>query len=166
MAFSDWAVLKSNLGDAVLDFDKFIKDCVDNNLINKDNMYVDTRKVLSYYSLGLGTFERNKFYEGKIDNTPFSEAERDRRYLNLGEDLLTNKPQAITLRVHDGHTISLHRNPPDVTGKVTYTVVDTGNSSINGTIFDPNNPLLSPFGNSTASGVYGKYLPKHFDMIE
>jgi hypothetical protein len=166
VAFSDWAVLKSNLGDAVPDFDKFIKDCVDNNLINKDNMYVDTGKVLSYYSQGLGTFERNKFYEGKIDNTPFSEAERDRRYLNLGEDLLTNKPQAITLRVHDGHTISLHRNPPDVTGKVTYTVVDTGNSKMNGTIFDPENPLESSIGKIEKSNSYKDYLPKHYDMIK
>ncbi|MCG6150474.1 hypothetical protein [Leptospira bandrabouensis] len=141
VAFSDLAVLKSNLGDVVPDFDKFIKNCVDNNLIKKSNMEVDTGAVLSYYSQGLGTFERTKFYEGKTDSLPMTVEERDRRYQSLGDDLLKHNLTAVTLRVHDGHTISLHRNPPDVNGKVTYSVVDTGNSKMNGSIFDPENPL-------------------------
>ncbi len=129
-------------------------------------MYVDTGKVLSYYSQGLGTFERNKFYEGEVDSDNFSLGERNERFQKLGDDLLSKNPIAVTLRVHEGHTISLHRNPPDPTGKITYTVVDTGNSKMNGTIFDPENPLESSIGKIEKSNSYKDYLPKHYDMIK
>ncbi|TGM34030.1 hypothetical protein [Leptospira biflexa] len=97
--------------------------------------------------------------------------ERERVYQELGDKLLKDKPQVITLRVKEdinlkGHTISLHRNAPDVNGKVTYTVVDTGNSKMNGTIFDPENPLESTLGMSDIQNAYSNHLPRRFDYIK
>ncbi|TGK54175.1 hypothetical protein [Leptospira bouyouniensis] len=160
VAFSNWSLLKANLGDAVPDFDQFIKDCAKNNLINKSDMTVNTEAVVNYYSHGLGKFERDKF-----ENLP-DPANRDNYYEKLGEVLKQEKPNVITLRVHERHTISLHKNPPDVNGKITYTVVDTGNATMNGTKFDPENPLSSTLGDTDSStNTYRNLIPKSFDII-
>ncbi|TDY66744.1 hypothetical protein CLV96_3854 [Leptospira meyeri] len=77
----------------------------------------------------------------------------------------------ITLRVKEdinlnGHTISLHRNAPDVNGKVTNTFVDTGNSKMNGTLFDLENPLKTGLGSNRTTYVYRDQLPRRFDYIK
>ncbi|MCG6150476.1 hypothetical protein [Leptospira bandrabouensis] len=172
VAFSNWSLLKGNLGDAVPDFDQFIKDCVKNNLINKVDMTVMTESVVNYYSHGLGKFERTELTLAKNDTNVDLRMERERVYQQLGGEILKHhNPQVITLRVKEdinskGHTISLHRNPPDVNGKITYTVVDTGNSKMNGSIFDPNDPLSSKLGSYGTTNVYRDYLPRRFDYIE
>ncbi len=123
MAFSNWSLLKANLGDAVPDFDQFIKDCAKNNLIDKRDMTVNSVAVVNYYSHGLGEFKRTDLTFAQNDKNVDMNMERERVYQELGDKLLKDKPQVITLRVKEdinlkGHTISLHRNPPDVNGKL------------------------------------------------
>lgn len=171
VAFSNWSLLKGNLGDAVPDFDQFVKDCVKNNLIDKVDMTVMTESVVNYYSHGLGKFERTELTLAKNDTNVDLRMERERVYQQLGDEILKHNPQVITLRVKEdinskGHTISLHRNQPDANGKITYTVVDTGNSKMNGSIFDPKNPIESKLGMSDIQNDYSNYLPRRFDYIE
>jgi hypothetical protein len=93
---------------------------------------------------------------------------RSARYEALANDTIKNKPDAITLRVKEdangnGHTISLQKNPD---GK-TYTVIDTSQSKINGTPFDPENFESSILGSTdTVLNPYAKEDPKGYDYVK
>lgn len=92
VAFSNWSLLKANLGDAVPDFDQFIKDCAKNNLINKSDMTVNTEAVVNYYSHGLGKFKRPELTFAQNDTNVDMRMERERVYQELGDKLLKDKP--------------------------------------------------------------------------
>lgn len=171
VAFSNWSLLKANLGDAVPDFDQFIKDCAKNNLIDKRDMTVNSVAVVNYYSHGLGKFERTELTFANNDQSVNIERERRSAYQELANSLIRENPTALTLRVKEdlnkkGHTISLIRNAPNSNGQITYTVVDTGNSKMNGTIFDPSNPLDSVLGSDGIDNAYRSYLPRRYDLIK
>ncbi|EOQ95254.1 hypothetical protein LEP1GSC195_1860 [Leptospira wolbachii serovar Codice str. CDC] len=99
---------------------------------------------------------------------PCRKDDRQAGYKIIGDFLAENRPEAITLRVKDdgtgkGHTISLQRN---LDGK-TYTVIDTSQSKINGTQFDPENFENSELGNAQSeSNPYKEFLPKAYDYVK
>jgi hypothetical protein len=118
-----------------------------------------TANIVNHYANSSGrSFERVSLE---------SSGNRTDRYEALANDLIEKKPAAITLRVKDidgkGHTISLQRNPDNRT----YTVVDTAQPTINGTIFDPEN-----FENSSIVNVlnqnnpYAGEFPKGYDYVK
>ncbi|TGL23568.1 hypothetical protein EHQ47_06770 [Leptospira bourretii] len=160
VAFANWGMLKRTMGDKIPDFDKFIKEVADNDLINKENMTLNTSDVIKKYS------------DGKMVRLPESgtlpQGDRQSGYKIIGDFLAENRPEAITLRVKDdgkgkGHTISLQRNPD---GK-TYTVIDPA-SKANGTKFDPENlkdSFLSKESPDTRNPYWDK-PPYTFDYIK
>ncbi|MBM9547359.1 hypothetical protein JWG40_10050 [Leptospira sp. 201903074] len=164
VAVSTWGMLKRNYGDAIPDFTKFVKDMVDLKFINPSNMELatangGTKDIVNHYAKPNG---------GNFDRVSLEDkGSRSARYEALASDLIKNRPEAITLRVKEvdekGHTISLQRN---LDGK-TYTVIDTSQSEINGTQFDPENFENSELGNAQSeSNPYKEFLPKAYDYVK
>jgi hypothetical protein len=163
VAISTWGMLKRDFGDAIPEFTQFTKEMVSLGYINPSNMELSstnggTANIVNHYANSSGrSFERVSLE---------SSGNRTDRYEALANDLIEKKPAAITLRVKDidgkGHTISLQRNPDNRT----YTVVDTAQPTINGTIFDPENISDSPLGNNDQRlNPYAKLLPKGYDYV-
>ncbi|MCW7492819.1 hypothetical protein ND861_07395 [Leptospira sp. 2 VSF19] len=158
VAFANWGMLKRIMGDSIPDFDKFIKEVSDIDLINKEDMTLSTTNVIYKYS------------DGKMVRLPESgtlpQGDRQAGYKIIGDFLKENRPEAITLRVKDdgtgkGHTISLQRDPD---GK-TYTVIDPA-SNANGTKFDPNNVGASFIVRDSIDNKYAENAPYTFDYIK
>lgn len=167
VAVSTWSMLKHDFGDSVPDLVTFVKDMNDLGWIDKSNMELKaTDKIVNLYAgVNGGKFDRVSL----VSESPTSEVVRDRsqRYEALGQFLNEKHPEAITLRVKEdakgkGHTISLHRNPD---GR-TYTVVDTAQPTINGTLFDPAKPLESSLGKDDPSNPYYNEKPVKFDYVK
>jgi len=159
VAVSTWNMLKGNFGDEIPDFIPFVKEMHEKGWIKNSNMELKaTNNIVNYYAKEHGrAFDRVSLQ---------SLGSREERYNQLANDLIKNKPEAITLRVKEdanehGHTISMFRLPNG-----TYKVVDTAQPSINGTIFDPANVKGSPLGRNDDNNPYYEKSPKGYDYVK
>ncbi len=164
VAVSTWGMLKRDFGDTVPDLVPFIKEINDRGWIDSSNMELKaTDSIVNHYAAASGgKFDRISLVSEKPDSPVRNRAER---YEALGQFLKDKHPEAITLRVKDdngkGHTISLQRN---IDGK--YTVVDTAQPTVNGSIFDPENVKDSLLGKKDSSNPYAQFDPKGFDYVK